>query len=442
MNGSVFSAKIKGGTARKFAVKKFKVRRLRKQDLQHLRNEAEIFLTMDHPNIARLVGVYESDSEVSFVMECMEGGELFDRLVKKRRFSEEEAASTTLQMLRAVNYLHERGVVHRDLKLENFLYEKKDSSAIKLIDFGLSGFWDKSSSPLSDRVGTVSYAAPEVFDGIGYTSQCDLWSLGVIVFILLSGYQPFADASSSDRRRGKYEWKPEKWEGLGLALDFVQKLLEVDPEERLRAAQALEHPWLAGARGRSSSESVASKSIPRALINASMEPLHTRLVYGLMSWFVAPSEDESIREAFWTLDRNGTGVIDRTDFIATLITKYGMTEPESCTAFDALDVNGNCKLEYSEFLAAMLISSELKVNDYMLNKAFACFDVDQNGFITQDELNAVVGDTDKSHKVMKELDQNSDDHISYSEFVNATAPKTKPKTKPEVWCLSYLSLLT
>merc|ERR1712032_501178 len=131
---------------------------------------------MDHPNIARLVDVYESNNRLSLVMECMEGGELFERVKKMKIFAEADAAAAALQMLLAVNYMHSHGLVHRDLKLENFLFEREDSDVLKLIDFGFSRAWDQRSH-MCERLGTVSYVAPEVLKG-SYTSQCDLWSLG------------------------------------------------------------------------------------------------------------------------------------------------------------------------------------------------------------------------------------------------------------------------
>lgn len=128
---------------------------------------------MDHPHVASLTDVYESEDQLYLVMECMLGGELFDRVVKRKRFTEKDAAKAVYQMLLAVNYIHSHDVVHRDIKLENFLYEAQDSDHLKLIDFGFSKIWQPNTT-MAVSCGTLAYVAPEVLEK-SYTSQCDLW---------------------------------------------------------------------------------------------------------------------------------------------------------------------------------------------------------------------------------------------------------------------------
>merc|ERR1719210_2290703 len=140
-------------------------------------------------------------------------------------------------------------MVHRDVKLENFLYAKKDGNLLKLIDFGFSKFWDPNSHKTMEMsCGTLSYMAPEVINH-SYTSQCDMWSLGVIAFSLLMGYMPFkgsAQQQARDIEQGKYILRPEKWDQLSVpAQDFLKSLLQVDQKERLTAHAALRHPWIA-----------------------------------------------------------------------------------------------------------------------------------------------------------------------------------------------------
>eukprot|EP00971_Amphidinium_carterae_P171385 3397522-Amphidinium_carterae.1 len=175
----------------------------------------------------------------------MEGKELFDRVTERKRFTEYDAAEAVRQMLLAVNYLHSNGIVHRDLRLENFLYDKLGSDHLKLIDFGFSKVWDPTVK-MQCSCGTLSYAAPEVVQK-SYTNKCDLWSVGVMAFILLSGYMPFTgsqDRMTEDILAGKFVLKPECWNGIQDGLEFVQALLTVDPDKRLSASDALNHIWI------------------------------------------------------------------------------------------------------------------------------------------------------------------------------------------------------
>merc|ERR1712110_1227643 len=148
-------------------------------------------------------------------MECMEGGELFERVIEKKKFTESDAANAVHQMLLALNYIHQKNIVHRDLKLENFLYEKKGGDHLKLIDFGFSHVWEPNTK-MATSCGTLAYMAPEVLTK-SYTSQCDLWSLGVITFILLAGYMPFSGSESyqvSCIKAGKYTWRKDQWKNV------------------------------------------------------------------------------------------------------------------------------------------------------------------------------------------------------------------------------------
>ncbi|CAK9011332.1 unnamed protein product [Durusdinium trenchii] len=185
--------------------------------------DKELFLSMDHPRVARLMDVYETEGRLSLVMECMEGGELFTRVMDREVFPEKDAAHTAWQMLLALNYIHSHGIVHRDIKLENFMYARKDTDHLKLIDFGLSKVWEPNTK-MEASCGTLGYIAPEVLNKT-YSSKCDLWSLGVIVYILLSGCMPFAGSEYHQITcimSGMYDMEDEEWTCISRsAKDFV-----------------------------------------------------------------------------------------------------------------------------------------------------------------------------------------------------------------------------
>jgi len=211
INGNVFLARNRRNGQR-YAVKSFDFRRYNLASLRDIASEMETMLVADHPNIVRIMDVYETDVALHMVMECMEGGELFDRLVQRSRFEEDDAAETIRQMFSAVAYLHGSGIVHRDLKPENFLFEVQGGGHLKLTDFGFARYWDASTS-MTDRVGTPAYNAPEVM-ARKYTSQCDVWSLGVIAFMLIAGYSPFEGSKNQqieDVLLGRYKWREDHW---------------------------------------------------------------------------------------------------------------------------------------------------------------------------------------------------------------------------------------
>jgi len=248
VNGSVVSGWSRH-TGAKVAVKFLDLASAWSAERKARLSELETFLSVDHPHIGRLVDVYETPSGLALVMEYLDGGELFDRLHSRGRFSEQDAARALRQVLLAVRHLHRRGIVHRDLKLENFLYDC-GSGDLKLIDFGFARPWS-GEEPMRGQCGTLCYMAPEVLDSEdGYDFKCDLWSAGVIAFALLAGELPFKGVSEKQVakliRNASYSFAGERWAGISQAgRDFVQSLLQLDAAARPSAADALRHPWFA-----------------------------------------------------------------------------------------------------------------------------------------------------------------------------------------------------
>jgi len=411
-------------TGAKVAVKTLKLYSLAEEKKQELINEVEVFLCLDHPHVARLFEVYESEDTLSLVMECMEGGELYERVAERRVFAELDAAQATWQMLLSVNYLHSEGIVHRDLKLENFLYEKRGGDYLKLIDFGFSKVCEKSAK-LDISCGTISYVAPEVLSK-SYTSKCDLWSLGVIVFVLLSGYMPFSGRSDEDIlkaiRHGKYSMKSRCWSKVSdKARDFVQRLLVVWPESRMSAEEALEHPWIVERHReltlvRSDSLDV---SIAHSLMCFARQTRFRRACMQLMAWSLSREERAEVRGAFLELDKHHTGVIKLTELKEVLEDKFHISEESCCSvveAFRGLDSECDAEIHYSDFLAAMM-SSRLALHDGLLREAFRHFDTQNRGYITPVGLRQVLGRSPEVDQVFKGIDKDADGRISVEELV-------------------------
>jgi len=232
-----------------------------KQFKGFVQREVPLLQEINHQNVIKLVDFFEDEDYIHLVTELCHGGELFTRIVEKSSgpthhdsdvscFSEHTAARIIHQILDAVAYMHDRNIVHRDIKPENILFESSDDySPIKIIDFGLSRkHFDTFEPPMTSVVGTSYYIAPEVLCKT-YDRACDLWSIGVITYILLCGYPPFN--GSCDRQmhaailRGGYKFYAEDWSCISTdAMDFIRRLLQKDPRRRMTAQQAVCHPWI------------------------------------------------------------------------------------------------------------------------------------------------------------------------------------------------------
>nr|XP_051682609.1 serine/threonine-protein kinase Chk2 isoform X3 [Oryctolagus cuniculus] len=245
-------------TCKKVAIKiiskrKFAIGSAREVDpALNVETEIEILKKLNHPCIIKIKNFFDAE-DYYIVLELMEGGELFEKVVGNKRLKEATCKLYFYQMLLAVQYLHENGIIHRDLKPENVLLSSQDEDClIKITDFGQSKILGETSL-MRTLCGTPTYLAPEVLLSIGtagYNRAVDCWSLGVILFICLSGYPPFSEhktqVSLKDQiTSGKYNFIPEVWADVSeKALDLVKKLLVVDPKVRLTTEEALNHPWL------------------------------------------------------------------------------------------------------------------------------------------------------------------------------------------------------
>jgi serine/threonine protein kinase len=204
---------------------------------------------MKHLHIIRLYDFFIEPSTYYLIMERMSGGELFDRIVAKAYYSEKEARDVCKIVIEAVQYCHQNHVAHRDLKPENLLLlSQEDDSTVKIADFG---FAKKCYQPesLTTQCGTPGYVAPEILEGTAYDTRADMWSVGVILYILLGGYPPFIENNQRDLfrkiRKGEYEFHEEYWGTVSEeAKDLISSLLTVDPVTRLDAEEALQNPWI------------------------------------------------------------------------------------------------------------------------------------------------------------------------------------------------------
>ncbi|KAG4107682.1 putative calmodulin-dependent protein kinase type 1 [Neocallimastix lanati (nom. inval.)] len=239
-------------TGKTYAVKVINKKLMRGKEFMIL-NEIEILkrVSKGHPNIVTLYDYFETPNNLYLVMDLCTGGELFDRIYNRGHYYEADAADIVRTVCSAVAYLHEKNIVHRDIKAENMLFKGKEENAPLLIaDFGLSKIIDNQITVLMTTCGTPGYMAPEVIARTGHGKPVDMWSIGVLTYFLLCGYTPF-DGQRMDEEvhnilAGNYKFEPvQYWFAVSeTARDFIRKLLVVNPNLRMTAKQALQHPWL------------------------------------------------------------------------------------------------------------------------------------------------------------------------------------------------------
>merc|ERR1719469_850989 len=245
-------------TKEKVAIKIMSKKKMNEEDVAALQNEIEIMRQVNHPNIVNMSAVYEDKAHHCLVMELMQGGELFDHIITKTNFSEQEAHKFMVPLFDAMMYCHDMGIVHRDLKPENLLFCSKDLSnaTIKISDFGLARYIS-SADLATTTCGTPGYVAPEILKKTVYDHRCDYWSMAVVMFIMLSGTPPFFDDNQFELfeiiKTGKYSFDAPAWADVSEeAKNLIKGLLVVNPDHRMTKEQIKYDPWIRGDFAKSS----------------------------------------------------------------------------------------------------------------------------------------------------------------------------------------------
>mmetsp|Transcript_49688 Transcript_49688/g.131062 ORF Transcript_49688/g.131062 Transcript_49688/m.131062 type:complete len:529 (+) Transcript_49688:75-1661(+) len=417
----------------KVALKSLPTVNLSEKRRDALCNEVEIHLRLDHPHVCKLLEVFEDDCAVHLIMELCSGKELYERLACRKRFSEADAAGIARQMLDAIRYCHMHGVCHRDLKLENWVYATPDDDAnVKLIDFGFSMFFEggnPNTKLKSETVdGTLYYLSPEVLGG-HYDMRCDLWSTGVIVYMLLSGSPPFKPASDtrdatmeivSKIRSGEYSFTGPRWIGKSSAAkDFVTSLLQVDPNKRPTPAGAMKHPWLVSETN--SGDPEIDIALLKGMRDFSRLNHIKRAALGVIAYSFTSQDLRDLELQFKQLDFHGTGTLTMHEMTEHLTRHLGISQRKAERVFCRMDQSGDMEIHYSEFLAACL-EKRLVDQEMWIRDAFQKFDLDNTGFISVDNLRCVLGDTYSGalvHDIIDQVDTKKNGVIDFEEFVQA-----------------------
>ncbi|KAL8139638.1 hypothetical protein V2J09_005659 [Rumex salicifolius] len=389
-------------------------------DVEDLRREVEIMRHLPkHPNIVEYKEAYEDDEAVYLVMELCQGGELFDRIVARGHYTERAAAEVVGTILKVVQVCHEHGVIHRDLKPENFLFANKDeNSPLKAIDFGLSTFFEEGQR-FGDIVGSPYYMAPEVLRR-NYGSKVDVWSAGVILYILLCGVPPFWAV------RGEIDFERDPWPKVsGEAKDLVTSMLDQNPYSRITLEEVLEHPWLQNASKTSNiplGPCVMSRIKQFSLMNK-----FKKKVLRVVADYLPDEQLETIKDLFQSMDTDKNGRLSLNEVKQGFLhLGQPLMDSEIQMMIDAADADGDGTLDCEEFITILIHIKRMESDENLLH-AFSYLDKNKSGFIELDELREALFEDDHDphphphheqvvYDIIFDIDLDKDGRISYEEF--------------------------
>ncbi|XP_022746677.1 calcium-dependent protein kinase 20-like isoform X2 [Durio zibethinus] len=416
---------VEKGTGKEFACKSIAKRKLTsKEDVEDVRREIHIMHHLaGHPNVIQIIGAYEDAIAVHVIMELCAGGELFDRIIQRGHYTERKAAALARIIVGVIEACHSLGVMHRDLKPENFLFiNHEEESPLKTIDFGLSMFF-KPGETFSDVVGSPYYVAPEVLQK-HYGPECDVWSAGVIIYILLSGVPPFWDETEQgifeQVLKGELDFISEPWPSISdSAKDLVRRMLLRDRKKRLTAHEVLCHPWVQ-LDGLAPDKPLDSAVLSRLKQFSAMNKLK-KIAIRVIADSLSEDEIAGLKEMFKMIDSDNSGQITL-DELKTGLEKVGsnLKDSEINGLMQAADIDNSGTIDYREFIAAMVHLNKIQKEDHLF-VAFSYFDKDGSGYITQDELQQACEQFGlhnvRLEDIIQEVDQDNDGRIDYSEFV-------------------------
>ncbi|KAK4426352.1 CDPK-related kinase [Sesamum alatum] len=395
--------------------------------IEDVRKEVKILRALTgHNNLIQFYDAYEDQDNVYIVMELCEGGELLDRILSRGgKYTEEDAKTVMIQILNVVAFCHLQGVVHRDLKPENFLFtSKEENSTLKAIDFGLSDFV-KPDERLNDIVGSAYYVAPEVLHR-AYSTEADVWSIGVIAYILLCGSRPFWARTESGIFRAVVKAEPTyeepPWPTLSSeAKDFVKRLLNKDPRKRMTAAQAMCHPWLRNTNDIKVPLDILIFKLMKVYMRSS--PLRKAALRALSKTL---TEDELfyLKKQFAPLEPSKNGTISLDNIISALKKNAtdAMNESRIYDFLASLNALQYRRMDFEEFCAAALSVYQLEALDRWEQHArcaYELFDKDGNRTIMIEELASELGLSPSIpvHAVLHDWIRHTDGKLSFLGFV-------------------------
>ena len=386
-------------------------------------HELRILNSIDHPNILRCYAIYEDDLKYYIVTEFCEGGNLFQKILELKAFTENDAAEVFRQMLSALSFCHSKGILHRDLRPENVLLDSKGSSlTLNISDFGTSCFLDVDRN-LNSKFSSPFYTAPEVIQE-AYNEKCDIWSCGVIMYIMLFGKPPFPGATEKEVynaiKTQPLSFNRDSTNISNEACDLLTRMLQVDTTQRISAADALKHTWITTRKTARSSPVLKDTLISLTEFNSSSKLKEAVQMY-IATQIISSDEVRRLEEAFRAIDKNGDGRISEQELAEEYTAILGEKGAEhAMLTFKKADANHSGFIDYSEFLSACLSKAHY-MNYENLEIAFKMFDNDNSGTISLEEIKeklalGLMVEDDTWKEILSEVDQNGDGVIDLKEF--------------------------
>jgi calcium-dependent protein kinase len=404
------------------------------KNIESIISEINMLKNLDHPNIVKLFEIYEDKSYLFLVMEELKGGELFDRILdraqNKNYYTEKEVSRLFKQIVSGINYCHKEKICHRDIKPENIVFsDASEQSDVKLIDFGLSKTFNSSKkNEMKTRVGTCFYMSPEVIKG-EYNEKCDVWSLGVLLYVLISGRAPFngSDDNAIIKKvtEGKFEFKWEGWKGISDdCKNLIRHMLTVDVKKRPTAEEVLQNPWISLGAPKASDIPIIIE-LDEIKKYAQLDKL-SKAVSGFIAFRLAEQDVKTLTQTFQSIDKNGDGSLSLDELKSGLSllktnNSLDMNVDDLEKIFSSIDLDNNGVINYNEFITATFDKNKI-LNKEFIYEAFRMFDVDKSGKISINELEHIItpetkDDIEEIKEIFKKLDDNGDGEIDFEEFL-------------------------
>jgi len=421
-----------------FAMKIITLESMSAETFDELRMEIEVQRKLDHPNICKILEYYgdKRKGKMYIIMELCTGGALVSRM-KHHRHGYGEAAAATLmdKMLSAIIYCHHHGIVHRDIKLDNMMYEgEAEDAELKLIDFGFACEVQAGRERMSDQLGTPSYMAPELWADQQYDSSVDVWALGVVAYMLMSGCRPFDHTNREEKMRmiredpvefpAKRGWGNRSEE----AKDFCRQLMQKQPGDRLSATDALQHPFIkigsslhgtsAHAGPDAAHELEQHEEIVRSLEAFSHADGLAKLALQVIAFSTPPAKLDELRHVFQKMDEDGSGTLSLEEFKKAMALHPEVPQERVEQIFHDMDIAHHGEVDYNSFLAATVASSkQFQESENSILGAFNVLDTDHDGYIDSKDMERAFSGEISAKSAQRMLSNaDSSGRVTFGEF--------------------------